>query len=131
MNLGHSVIMVRNNIEGRCDTSADINPALKEEPMAKTRVDRGVFNAGNNQYHGVESVKEFGALAHANKFARILLREGKVASEEEALSLANFEVQRLRWTIEGFQGNRLARNELRREAELKQLDMPRLRPSRV
>lgn len=87
--------------------------------MAKKQpIDRGFFTAGNNQYHGVQSVKENGALAHANKFARILLREGKVATEEEALSLANFEVQRLRWTIEGFQGNRMAREELRREREL-------------
>ncbi|QCP48335.1 hypothetical protein FAZ95_03525 [Trinickia violacea] len=78
---------------------------------------RGVFAAGNDQYHGVMSVKEHGALAHANRYARILLREGKVATEEEALSIANFEVQRLRWHAEGFQGNRMARYELRQESE--------------
>jgi hypothetical protein len=100
-----------------------------EEPMAKNPIDRGVFNAANNQYHGIESVKQFGALAHANQFARVLLREGKVASEEEALSVANFEVQRLRWTIDGFQPNRLVRDELRREA-LNQDNVPTMRPSR-
>lgn len=98
--------------------------------MAKKQpVDRGVFNAANNQYHGVESVKEFGALAHANKFARILLREGKVSTEEEALSIANFEVHRLRWTIEGFQGNRMARDELRLERKVREAQFGHLRPN--
>lgn len=78
---------------------------------------RGIFTAGNNHYHGVKSIAENGALAHANKLAHILLREGKVSSEEEALSLANFEVQRLRWNLDGFMGNRIAREELRRERE--------------
>ncbi len=79
----------------------------------------GIYTAGNNHYHGVKSIEEYGALAHAHRLAQILLREGKVASEEEALSLSNFEVQRLRWNLEGFQGNRLARDEMRRERELK------------
>jgi|GEM_PF-5168566 len=82
----------------------------------KVPVDRGVFNAGNNQYHGVESVREFGAIAHGQAFAKVLLREGKAASEEDAFNLANYEVQRLKWTISGFQGNRLARDELRKSA---------------
>lgn len=82
-----------------------------------SRAYQGIYTAGNNHYNGVKSVDENGALAHANKLAHILLREGKVASEEEALSLSNFEVQRLRWNIEGFQGNRMAREELRRERE--------------
>lgn len=77
----------------------------------------GIFTAGNNHYHGVRSVNEHGALAHANKLAHILLREGKVATEEEALSLANFEVQRLRWNLDGFEGNRMAREELRCERD--------------
>lgn len=81
----------------------------------------GIYTAGNNHYHGAKSIIENGALAHANKLAHILLREGKVASEEEALSLANFEVQRLRWNLEKFQANRMAREELRLERE-QQLD---------
>lgn len=90
-----------------------------ENTMANPRTVRGIFTAGNDHYHGIKSVAENGALAHANKFARILLREGKVASEEEALSVANYEVQRLRWNVEGFLGNRMAREELRREGEEK------------
>lgn len=93
----------------------------------------GLFTAGNNHFHGVQSVNEHGALAHAERLARVLLREGKVASEEEALSLANFEVQRLRWNTEGFQGNRIARYELqeerkRKEEEARQLARQRPKP---
>lgn len=77
----------------------------------------GIYTAGNNHYHGVQSVAENGAITHANQLARILVREGKVATEEEALSVANFEVQRLRWNSEGFQGNRMAREELREARE--------------
>lgn len=77
----------------------------------------GLFTAGNNHFHGVQSVRENGALAHATRLAQVLLREGKVNTEEEALSLANFEVQRLRWNVDGFQGNRIVRHELRQERE--------------
>ncbi|MES2670670.1 MAG: hypothetical protein V4673_09675 [Pseudomonadota bacterium] len=76
---------------------------------------RGIYTAGNNHYHGVKSIAEFGAIAHANKLAQVLLKVGKAATEEEALSLANSEVQRLKWNDEGFQGNRIARDKLRAE----------------
>lgn len=79
----------------------------------------GLYTAGNNHYHGVKSIEQHGAIAHANKLAQILIRAGKAATEEEAISLANSEVQRLRWNSEGFQANRLARQELDNEqAEL-------------
>lgn len=76
---------------------------------------QGLYTAGNNHYHGVQSIAEFGAIAHANSLANVLLQEGKVATEEEAISLANFEVQRLKWNADGFQGNRIARDKLRAE----------------
>lgn len=76
---------------------------------------KGLYAAGNNHYHGVKSIAEFGAIAHANTLARVLVQEGKVATEEEALSLANFEVQRLKWSDDGFQCNRIAREQLRAE----------------
>lgn len=76
---------------------------------------QGLYTAGNNHYHGVKSIAEFGAIAHANSLANVLLQEGKVATEEEAISLANFEVQRLKWNADGFQGNRIARDKLRAE----------------
>lgn len=76
---------------------------------------RGLYTAGNNHYHGVKSIAEFGAIAHANSLAKVLLQDGKAATEEEALSLANSEVQRLKWNDEGFQGNRIARDTLRAE----------------
>ncbi|MFV0262921.1 MAG: hypothetical protein ACK5JN_10870 [Kluyvera sp.] len=74
---------------------------------------KGLYTAGNNHYHGVKSIAEFGALAHANALANVLIQEGKVSTEEEALSLSNFEVQRLKWNNDGFQGNRKARDKLR------------------
>lgn len=76
---------------------------------------QGLYTAGNNHYHGVKSIAEFGAIAHANSLAKVLLQEGKVATEEEAISLANFEVQRLKWNADDFQGNRIARDKLRAE----------------
>lgn|GEM_PF-6895014 len=75
----------------------------------------GIYTAGNNHYHGVKSVDEHGALAHANKVAEVFLRKGLASCEAEALSLANAEIQRLRWNIDGIQINRIARDELRRE----------------
>ncbi len=82
---------------------------------------RGIYTAGNNHYHGIKSVNENGALAHAHKLALILLREGRVCSEVEALEIANFEVQRLRWNLDGFQGNRMAREELLAERAQRKL----------
>lgn len=79
----------------------------------------GMFTAGNDHYHGMRSVNEFGAIAHAGKLAQVYLREGKASTEEEAVLLANKEVQRLRWNVEGFQAHRVARDELREE--LKQI----------
>ena len=76
---------------------------------------QGLYTSGNNHYHGVKSIAEFGAIAHASSLANVLLQEGKVATEEEAISLANFEVQRLKWNADGFQGNRIARDKLRAE----------------
>lgn len=73
----------------------------------------GLYTAGNNHYHGVKSIAEFGAIAHAHSLAQVLLQSGKAATEEEALSMANSEVQRLQWNDEGFQGNRIARDKLR------------------
>lgn len=74
---------------------------------------RGLYTAGNNHYHGVKSIAEFGAIAHANSLATVLVEGGKAATEEEALAMANFEIQRLKWSDEGFQGNRIARDKLR------------------
>ena len=82
--------------------------------MAKTPLDRGFFTAGNNQYHGIESTREFGILNHAHQVARILLRDKKVSTEEDALAAANLTIKSLRWATEGYQVNRLARDELRR-----------------
>lgn len=90
---------------------------------------KGIYTAGNNHYHGVKSIHEFGAIAHANSLAKVLVEQGKVATEEEATSLANFEVQRLKWNDAGFQGNRLAREKL--SAEKAERDAQHLRQAPV
>lgn len=87
----------------------EVNVTIPKSPY------QGLYTSGNNHYHGVKSIAEFGAIAHANSLANVLLQEGKVATEEEAISLANFEVQRLKWNADGFQGNRIARDKLRAE----------------
>lgn len=76
---------------------------------------QGMLPAANDHYHGAKSIDEFGAIAHANKLAEIYLRDGLAASEEDAVALANHEVQRLKRNPEGYQVNRLARQELRAE----------------
>jgi hypothetical protein len=89
-------------------------PSIRRTTWKKNPLDRGFFAAGNNQYHGVESVKEFGILDHANQVARILLRDKKVSTEEDALVAAHLEIQHMRLAAQGYQVNRLARDELRR-----------------
>ncbi len=84
-----------------------------------TNLAKGMFAACNNQYHGVKSIAEFGAIAHANSLAKVLIQERMVATEEEALSLANFEVQRLKWNEHDFQSNRIARDKLQYEKAIR------------
>jgi hypothetical protein len=85
--------------------------------MPKKPIDRGFFAAGNDQRHGFESVEEFGVLNHANQVARTLLRDGKVHSEDDALDAAYHEIKRMRWSAQGYQVNREARLQLRRERD--------------
>lgn len=77
----------------------------------------GLLNAGNDQYNGLKSVEEHGALAHANGLAIVFLREGKAATETEALAMANHEIQRLAWYAEGLQPHRTVRKELAAETK--------------
>ena len=76
----------------------------------------GMLSAANDHYHGVKSINEHGAIDHARKLAQIFLRDGKASSPEEAVSLANREIQRLEENSRGEQINRQARMEL--DAEL-------------
>ncbi|MEH6500307.1 MAG: hypothetical protein V7751_13030 [Pseudoalteromonas distincta] len=83
----------------------------------------GMLSSANDHYHGVRSINENGAIDHARKLAQIYLREGKATSSQEAVSLANREVQRLEENSRGEQINRQARIELETERQ------PELDPS--
>lgn len=73
----------------------------------------GMYTAANNHYHGMKSVQEHGAIDHTYQLARVFLREGIARTQEEAVAMAYYEVQRLQWNVDGIQVNRMARNELR------------------
>jgi hypothetical protein len=77
----------------------------------------GMMNAGLEQYHGVCSLNEYGEIAHARKLAEIALREELVTTEREAVVWANHEVQRLHVILEKTKVHRMARTELKAEAQ--------------
>ncbi len=77
----------------------------------------GMYTSANDHYHGMRSIHEFGAIAHASKLAQVYLREGQASNEKEAVLLANKEIQRLHDNTEGFQAHRMARDELRDELQ--------------
>jgi hypothetical protein len=74
-----------------------------------------MLNAANDTYHGAKSLEENGAIAHAAAYARVLMSEGKATTEDEALLMANHEVQRIRSNMRGEQLNRAVRMALRRK----------------
>jgi hypothetical protein len=81
--------------------------------MAIGKTGRGVLAAANDTYHGVKSLEENGAIAHASAYARLLLSEGKAKNEGDALTMASQEVQRIRGSLDGEQLNRAVRMALR------------------
>jgi hypothetical protein len=81
--------------------------------MAIGKTGRGVITGANDTYHGIKSLEENGAINHAAAYARMLVVEGKAKSEDEALLMANQEVQRIRGCMEGEQLNRAVRMALR------------------
>jgi hypothetical protein len=83
--------------------------------MAISQIGRGMLNAANDTYHGAKSLEENGAIAHAAAYARVLMSEGKATTEDEALLMANHEVQRIRSNMRGEQLNRAVRMALRRK----------------
>ncbi|WP_058897112.1 hypothetical protein [Herbaspirillum rubrisubalbicans] len=83
--------------------------------MAIGKTGRGVLTAANDTYHGLQSLKENGAIAHASAYARVLMLRGNAKCEDEALARAHHEVQRLRSHMDGEQMHREARMALRSE----------------
>ena len=90
--------------------------------MAIGKTGRGVLTGANDTYHGIKSLKENGAINHAAAYARLLVTTGKAKNEDDALVMANQEVQRIRGSMEGEQLNRAVRMTLRPEpSDLKNL----------
>jgi hypothetical protein len=85
--------------------------------MAISKIGRGMLAAANDTYHGAKSLEENGAIEHAAAYARALLREGKAATQDEAVVMANHEVQRIRSSMQGEQLNRAVRMQLRRKPD--------------
>lgn len=81
--------------------------------MAISKLARGVLNAANDTYHGAQSIKENGAIPHAAAYAKALMVAGKAQTQEEAVAMANHEVQRIRGCMAGEQLNREVRLKLR------------------
>lgn len=81
--------------------------------MAIGTTGRGVIAGANDTYHGIKSLEENGAINHAAAYARLLVTQGKAKNEDDALLMANQEVQRIRGSMEGEQLNRAVRMALR------------------
>ncbi|HEY0491508.1 MAG TPA: hypothetical protein VGD30_18510 [Telluria sp.] len=81
--------------------------------MAIGKTGRGVITGANDTYHGIKSLEENGAINHAAAYARVLVADGKAKNEDDALLMANQEVQRIRGSLKGEQLNRAVRMALR------------------
>ena len=71
-----------------------------------------IYPAGNDTYHAVRPIDEFGELAHAAAYALQLMRDGKVHHADEALSQATAELRRVRFAKEGYNPHLKARRVL-------------------
>lgn len=85
--------------------------------MAIGKTSRAVITGANDTYHGIKSLEQNGAIAHATTYARLLVAQDKAKSETEALQMAYQEVQRLRGILDGEQFNREVRHALREQSD--------------
>jgi hypothetical protein len=90
-----------------------INQPFKGAHMAIGKTGRAVITGANDTYHGIKSLEENGPINHAAAYARLLVAHGKAKNEDDALLMANQEVQRIRGSMEGEQLNRAVRMALR------------------
>ncbi|MBM5572543.1 MULTISPECIES: hypothetical protein [Deefgea] len=94
-----------------------IKQLRKRSHMGMGATGRGVITGANDTYHGIQSLNENGAIKHSAEYARQLVTTGKAKSEDEALQMANQEIQRLRACLAGEQLNRSVRMALRAESQ--------------
>lgn len=71
-----------------------------------------IYPSGNDTYHAVRSINEFGELAHAAAYALQLMHDGKVQHADEALSQATAELRRIRFAKEAYHPHFKARRVL-------------------
>ncbi|WP_146093363.1 MULTISPECIES: hypothetical protein [Xanthomonas] len=76
-----------------------------------------IYPAGNETYHAIRSINEFGEFAHAAAYASQLMADGKAQFPDEALMQASAELRRIRYAKEGYAPHKKARDGLKKHAD--------------
>jgi len=76
-----------------------------------------VFTAGNDQYHAVASINEFGPIKHTSSLAKVLVEQKAATDEWEALQMAHCSVKQAKALANGDQYHKLAHARLQKEAK--------------
>jgi hypothetical protein len=76
-----------------------------------------IFTAGNDQYHAIASVNEYGPIKHANALAKIFVKRKAAKDEWEALQMAHCAVKQAKSLANGEQYNKLAHALLKQDAK--------------
>jgi hypothetical protein len=76
-----------------------------------------VYTAGNDQYHAVASINEFGPIKHTAFLAKVLVEKKAAQDEWEALQMAHSSVNQAKALANGDQYHKLAHVSLQQEAK--------------
>lgn len=88
------------------------------------------MQAAKDHYHAVASINTFGAIQHANAYAKVLIRTGEVSSEAEAVRLANAAVENtVRIAEKNLLAHKLAHEDLKADAAQRKLQVRRAKPT--
>jgi hypothetical protein len=105
----------------RCPDILRFHPFAKEHTMSdKENLGSpyaSVFTAGNDQYHAVASINEFGPIKHAASLAKVLVEHKAAQDEWEALQMAHSSVKQAKALANGDQYHKLAHARLQQEAK--------------
>jgi hypothetical protein len=106
---------------GRCPDILCLHPFTKERTMSdKEHLGSpytSIYTAGNDQYHAVASINEFGPIKHANSLAKVLVEQKAAKDEWEALQMAHCSVKQAKALANGEQYHKLAHTRLQQEAK--------------
>lgn len=86
-----------------------------------------IYPAGNDTYHAIRSISEFGEFAHAAAYASQLISDGRAQYADEALMQASAELRRIRYAREGYAPHKKARSALKKHT--KSIDMNSKHPA--